>query len=116
MRQAQEVLDNMYFGLRVGKDPRCLITTTPRPLRCFKALLARDGQDVIVTRSSSFANRDNLAPAFFSQITAKYAGTRLGRQELEAELLTDTPGALWHLERIEELRVRVAPQPLDGQS
>jgi predicted phage terminase large subunit-like protein len=113
MRQAQEVLDNMYFGLRVGRDPRCLITTTPRPLKCFKALLARDGQDVIVTRSSSFANRDNLAPAFFSQITAKYAGTRLGRQELEAELLTDTPGALWHLERIEELRVRVAPQPLE---
>jgi predicted phage terminase large subunit-like protein len=113
MRQAQEVLDNMYFGLRVGRDPRCLITTTPRPLKCFKALLARDGQDVIVTRSSSFANRENLAPAFFSQITAKYAGTRLGRQELEAELLTDTPGALWHMERIEELRVRVAPQPLE---
>lgn len=113
MRQAQEVLDNMYFGLRVGKDPRCLITTTPRPIKCFKALLARDGQDVVVTRSSSFANRDNLAPAFFSQITAKYAGTRLGRQELEAELLTDTPGALWHLDAIEELRVRVAPQPLE---
>jgi len=113
MRQAQEVLDNMYFGLRVGKDPRCLITTTPRPLKCFKALLARNGQDVIVTRSSSFANRDNLAAAFFSQITAKYAGTRLGRQELEAELLTDTPGALWHLDRIEELRVRVAPQPFE---
>jgi predicted phage terminase large subunit-like protein len=112
MRQAQEVLDNANFGLRVGKDPRCLITTTPRPLKCFKALLARDGQDVVVTRSSSFANRENLAPAFFSQITAKYAGTRLGRQELEAELLTDTPGALWHLERIEELRVRAAPQPL----
>jgi phage terminase large subunit-like protein len=113
MRQAQQVLDNMYFGLRVGKDPRCLITTTPRPLKCFKALLARDGHEVIVTRSSSFANRENLAPAFFSQITAKYAGTRLGRQELEAELLTDTPGALWHMERIEELRVRVAPQPLE---
>lgn len=113
MRQGQEVLDNMYFGLRVGKDPRVLITTTPRPLKCFKALLARDGQDVIVTRSSSFANRENLAPAFFSQITAKYAGTRLGRQELEAELLTDTPGALWHLDRIEELRVRAAPQPLE---
>ena len=112
MRQAQEVLDNMYFGLRVGKDPRCLITTTPRPLKCFKALLARDGQDVVVTRSSSFANRENLAPAFFSQIVTKYAGTRLGRQELEAELLTDTPGALWHLERIEELRVHAAPQPL----
>jgi predicted phage terminase large subunit-like protein len=113
MRLAQDVLDNSNFGLRVGKDPRCLITTTPRPLKCFKTLLARDGQDVIVTRSSSFANRDNLAPAFFSQITAKYAGTRLGRQELEAELLTDVPGALWHLDRLEELRVRVAPQPFE---
>lgn len=113
MRTAQDVLDNMYFGLRVGKDPRCLITTTPRPIKCFKALLARDGQDVVVTRSSSFANRDNLAPAFFSQITAKYSGTRLGLQELEAQLLTDVPGALWHQERIEELRVRVAPQPFE---
>jgi phage terminase large subunit-like protein len=113
MRQATEVLDNMYFGLRVGKDPRCLITTTPRPLKCFKALLARDGQDVVVTRSSSYANRENLAPAFFASIVGKYAGTRLGRQELEAELLLDTPGSLWHLERIEELRVRVAPQPLE---
>lgn len=113
MRQAQEVLDNMYFGLRVGRDPRCLITTTPRPLKCFKALLARDGQDVVVTRSSSYANRENLAPAFFASIVGRYAGTRLGRQELEAELLSDTPGALWHLERIEELRVRVAPQPLE---
>jgi phage terminase large subunit-like protein len=113
MRQAQEVLDNAMFGLRLGKDPRCLITTTPRPIKCFKALLAREGQDVVVTRSSSYRNRDNLAPAFFAQITAKYAGTRLGRQELEAELLTDTPGALWHLERIEELRVKRAPQPLE---
>jgi predicted phage terminase large subunit-like protein len=113
MRTAQEVLDNMYFGLRVGKDPRVLITTTPRPIKCFKALLARDGHDVVVTRSSSFANRENLAPSFFASIVSKYAGTRLGRQELEAELLTDVPGALWHLERIEELRVRAAPQPLE---
>jgi predicted phage terminase large subunit-like protein len=113
MRTAVDVLDNMYFGLRVGKDPRCLITTTPRPLKCFKALLARDGQDVRVTRSSSFANQQNLAPSFFRSIVAKYSGTRLGKQELEAELLTDTPGALWHLDRIEELRVRSAPQPLE---
>lgn len=113
MRTAEQVWDNATFGLRVGKDPRALITTTPRPLKVFKALLSRDGQDVVVTRSSSYANRENLAPAFFSQITAKYAGTRLGRQELEAELLTDTPGALWHLERLEELRVRVAPQPFE---
>lgn len=112
MRQAQEVLDNAMFGLRLGKDPRCLITTTPRPIKCFKAILAREGQDVVVTRSSSYANRENLAAAFFAQIVSRYAGTRLGRQEIEAELLTDTPGALWHLERIEQLRVRTAPQLL----
>jgi phage terminase large subunit-like protein len=112
-RQAQDVLDTAMFGLRIGKDPRCLITTTPRPIKCFKALLAREGQDVVVTRSSSYANRDNLAPAFFAQIVSRFAGTRLGRQEIEAELLTDVPGALWSLERIEELRVRVAPQPFE---
>jgi len=115
MRQAQEVLDNAYFGLRVGRDPRCLITTTPRPLKVFKALLSGEtgvAGAVVVTRSSSYANRDNLAPSFFASIVGKYEGTRLGRQELEAELLTDTPGALWRLERIEELRVRTAPQPL----
>jgi predicted phage terminase large subunit-like protein len=111
MRLAQEVLDNAMFGLRLGKEPRCLITTTPRPIKCFKALLAREGQDVVVTRSTSYANRDNLAPAFFAQITSKYAGTRLGRQELEAELLLDTPGSLWQLDRIEELRVNRGPQP-----
>lgn len=109
MRTAQDVLDMATFGLRLGKDPRCLITTTPRPIKTLKALIAREGQDVVITRSSSFANRDNLAPSFFASIVSKYSGTRLGRQELDAEILTDTPGALWQLERIEELRVRQAP-------
>ena len=109
MRLADDVLSNMFFGLRLGKDPRCLITTTPRPIKCFKELLARDGLDVTVTRSSSYANRENLAPTFFAQIVKKYAGTRLGRQEIEAELLTDTPGSLWQLQAIEDLRVRTAP-------
>lgn len=113
MRQAQAVLDNAYMGLRQGKDVRAFVTTTPRPIKPFKALLAREGQDVVVTRSSSYANRENLAPQFFQQIITKYEGTRLGRQEIEAELLTDTPGALWHLEKIEELRVNRAPQPFE---
>ena len=112
MRQAIDVLDNMYMGLRLGNAPKRLITTTPRPIKPFKELLARDGADVRVTRSSSYANRDNLAPAFFKTIVGKYAGIRLGRQELDAELLTDTPGALWHAQRIEELRVKAAPQSL----
>jgi phage terminase large subunit-like protein len=113
MRTAQDVLDNLYFGLRVGKDPRALITTTPRPLKCFRALLARDGEDVVVTRSSSYANRQNLAPSFFASIVGKYEGTRLGRQELEAQLLLDVPGALFDLENLDLTRVERAPSDLE---
>ncbi len=60
-------------------------------------------------RCSTMANAENLAKPFLQRILAQYAGTRLGRQEIDAELLTDTPGALWSLERIEELRVGRAP-------
>jgi len=114
MRTAQQVLENADFGLRMGKNPQMLITTTPRPIKCFKALLARDGQgEVVVTRGSSYRNRENLAPSFFSQIIKKFEGTRLGKQEIDAELLTDTPGALWRSDRIEELRVNRAPEPFE---
>ena len=66
-------------------------------------------EDVVITRGNSYENRDNLAPEFFSHITRKYEGTRLGRQELEAELLDDVPGALWMLGRIDELRRDICP-------
>jgi phage terminase large subunit-like protein len=108
MRQAQEILDMAMFGLRLGKHPHCVITTTPRPLKCIKALLARAGADVAITRGSTYDNRANLAANFFQQVISKHEGTRLGRQEIYAEVLTDTPGALWQLERIEELRVSLA--------
>ena len=97
------------FGLRLGDKPRCAIATTPKPTKILKALLAREGQDLVVSRSSSYENRANLAPSFFEQITKRYEGTRLGRQELLAELLDDTPGALWTRDRIEELRRDAAP-------
>jgi predicted phage terminase large subunit-like protein len=97
------------FGLRVGKDPRCLITTTPKPIKIFKQLIAREGQDVVVTRGSTFANAANLARPFLNQMTERYGGTRLGRQELYAELLTDTVGALWSLDTLEATRVRSVP-------
>lgn len=109
MRSAQEVLDMAMMGLRLGKDPRCLITTTPRPIKPFKALVARAGQDVVITRCSTMANAENLARPFLSQILQQYQGTRLGRQELNAELLLDVPGALWTLAMIEETRVNEAP-------
>ena len=97
------------FGLRLGEKPRCAIATTPKPTKILKALLAREGQDVVVSRSSSYDNRANLAPSFFEQIVRKYEGTRLGRQELQAELLDDTPGTLWQRHKLEELRRDAAP-------
>jgi phage terminase large subunit-like protein len=81
MRLAQDVLDMAYMGLRLGRDPRALVTTTPRPIKPFKDLLAKESTgEVVVTRSSTFANKDNLAKPFLNKILAKYEGTRLGRQ------------------------------------
>ena len=72
-------------------------------------MLAREDGDVVVTRGSTYENRANLAPGFFDQVIRKYEGTRLGRQELNAELLDDTPGALWSHSIIDAARVSAAP-------
>lgn len=89
--------DQAMLGLRLGNDPRAVATTTPRPVRAVRELLAQEASGrVHVTRGSTYANRENLAPAFFDQIITKYEGTRLGRQELGGEYLDDTPGALWN--------------------
>lgn len=101
--------DMLQFGLRLGLHPRWLVTTTPKPTKLLKALLARVGEDVVLTRDSTFANQENLAPTFIKAIRERYENTRLGRQELEAELLSDTPGALWTLDMIEGARVKSAP-------
>ena len=105
-----ESWDMLRFGLRMGKDPRCVIATTPKPVKLLKALLARNGADVIVTRGSTYENRVNLAQTFFDNIIDKYEGTRLGRQELLAELLTDVPNALWQRDNLDKLRVSKAPE------
>ena len=93
---------NLQFGLRLGKKPRQVVTTTPRPIKLLRELIA--SPDTVVTRGSTYDNRDNLAPSFFSQIVKRYEGTRLGRQELNAEILDDVQGALWTREMIEEGR------------
>jgi len=95
--------DQLQFGLRLGHDPRSIVTTTPRPTDLIKALVI--DEDTVVTRGSTFDNAANLAAAFLKGIRRKYEGTRLGQQELYAELLEDTPGALWTLSQIERLRV-----------
>ncbi len=108
-RNLKDTWSNLQFGLRLGKHPRQVVTTTPKPIKLLKELVKRDGQDVRVTRGSTYDNRDNLAPTFFSQIVRQYEKTRLGRQELMAEILEDTPGALWSRELLEEGRREKVP-------
>lgn len=104
----QEAWDQAKFGLRLGQRPQAVITTTPRPVRNVTQLL--DDKATHVTRGTTYDNRDNLAPTFFDEIVKRYEGTRLGRQELNAELLTDTPGALWTREMISHVLPSQRPQ------
>jgi predicted phage terminase large subunit-like protein len=87
--------DMLMFGLRLGERPRWLFTSTPKPIKLLRELLAREGKDVVITRGTTFDNAANLAPSFLESIKARYAGTRLGRQELNAEVLLDVQGSLW---------------------
>jgi phage terminase large subunit-like protein len=106
-----EAYQNLLFGLRLGCDPRCVITSTPRPTKLIREIIAQT--TTVQTQSSTYANRYNLAPAFLERIIADYEGTRLGRQEIHGELLADVPGALWGHERLDELRVKKAPDDLE---
>src|SRR5208282_3601646 len=102
-----EAWDMLMFGLRLGDDPRVVVTTTPKPIKIIRELIA--DPTPVITRGSTYYNRANLAPAFLQQIVRKYEGTRLGRQELNAEILDDVPGALWSRGIIEAARARTAP-------
>ena len=96
--------NNLMLGLRIGQDPRCLMTTTPKPIRLMRQLIERP--TTITTTDTTYANLDNLAPSFRSQVLTAYEGTRIGRQELHGEMLTDVEGALWSLEQIDRLRAQ----------
>jgi len=101
-----ETLAMLRFGLRLGEDPRLVVTTTPRPIRALKTLIAEPG--VAVTRAGTAANADNLAPAFLSTLEALYGGTRLAAQELDGVIVEDEGG----LFRAEDLaRCRGAAPP-----
>jgi phage terminase large subunit-like protein len=100
-----EAYDMLMFGLRLGTNPRAIVTTTPRPTTVVRELLKGEGKSVAVTRGSTFDNAVNLASTFLDKIVTKYEGTRLGRQELYAEVLDDVPGALWNRTIIEQVRV-----------
>ena len=101
---AQEAWDQLQFGMRTGKNPQACITTTPRPTMLLKSIIADSG--TVITRGSTFDNSTNLAPKFLEVIRRKYEGTRLGRQELEAEMLEDMEGALWKRSVIDALRLQ----------
>lgn len=110
-RYMQETWDQTQFGLRLGTDPKCLVTTTPRPMPLIKKLVA--DPDTYVTKGSTFDNSGNLAKPFLKQIEDRYGGTRLGRQELEGEILGDIPGALWTRSNIDDNRIKEAPADLE---
>ncbi len=105
-----EALDQAVFGLRLGDRPQAIITTTPRPTKIIRELLANPL--TLATRGSTYDNIANLAPGFVTRIIRKYEGTRLGRQELDAELLLDTPGALWTRAMIEAAYLKEAQAPM----
>ncbi|HEV2653237.1 MAG TPA: terminase family protein, partial [Rhizomicrobium sp.] len=107
----QGALDMILMALRLGDDPRMAITTTPRAIKAVKDLLA--SRDVVVAKSTSRDNAGNLAPGFVEAMERRYGGSRLGRQELDAELIEDNDAAIWRRAWIEEARQREAPPDLD---
>jgi len=102
--------DQLWFGLRLGDDPRVVITTTPRNTEVIRELLQRKYRDVRLTHGRTADNAAHLAPRVMEQLMERYAGTRLGRQELDAELLDDAENALWQREVIDRWRVQNAPE------
>jgi len=107
-RYARETWDQLQFALRLGDDPRVLVTTTPRPIELIKSIVSGGEGRVKVTSGRTADNFLNLAPAFVDKLTKKYGGTRLGRQELEAEILGDLPGALWSMTTLDTYRKKTA--------
>jgi predicted phage terminase large subunit-like protein len=109
-RYADAVFDQAMFGLRLGENPRWIATTTPRPIALLRRLMNQSG--VVTTRGKSADNLRNISPSFQRNVIDRYRGTRLGRQELDAEILEDIPGALWSRRSLDEARVATAPDLL----
>jgi predicted phage terminase large subunit-like protein len=107
-RYPQESWDMLQFGLRLGSPPQVVITTTPRPLGLLKRLIS--DPHPIVTRAATWRNEVNLASEFITEMQRRYRGTRLGRQELEAEIIADDPDALFRRDWIEAKRISEAPE------
>ncbi len=115
-KYAQDAWDNLMLGLRIGDNPQVVISTTPRPIRLIKDLVADERSEknpegqVAITRGHTLDNRANLSPAFLRMVLRKYEGTRLGRQELAGEILDDNPDALWQRDLIDDHRLSKYPE------
>ena len=107
-KKGQEAWDQLQFALRLGNDPRVCVTTTPKNVDVLKRVLA--SPSTVTTHAPTEANAANLAGSFLEEVRARYAGTRLGRQELDGVLLADAEGALWTSAMLEGLRVDKAPE------
>ncbi len=103
-KHAEETFDMLQFGLRLGNDPRQLVTTTPRPVPILKRLIA--DADTRLVRMSTHDNAGNMAPGFIAALESRYGGTRLGRQELDGELIEDREDALWKRADLEAITHR----------
>lgn len=103
----EQVWANLLFGLRLGTHPQICATTTPAPVPWMKELVA--SPDTRLVNPSTYDNLDNLAPVYRKIILSKYEGTRLGKQEIHGELLSDVEGSLWKYAIIEQERVSKAP-------
>ena len=99
--------DNLTFALRLGRRPRSVVTTTPKSIELVRSLPNRPG--VQVTRGSTYENQDNLPPAYFNQLIEQYDGTRIGQQEIYAELIDEDEDAIWKREWIEKARLSSHP-------
>ncbi|WP_420003007.1 DNA-packaging protein [Arenibacterium sp. LLYu02] len=107
-KRGQEAWDMLQFALRLGQAPRVCVTTTPRNSALLRRLL--DSPSTVMTHSPTEANRANLARSFLTEVRARYAGTRLSRQELDGVMLSDVEGALWTSAMLEALHLREAPK------
>lgn len=102
-----DAFDMLLMGVRLGNDPRIAISTTPRPTKLIKSLLK--DPTCVVTRGTTYENRANLAPKWFSDLITRYEGTTLGRQELQGDVVDAIDGALWKRADIDNVRVKSPP-------
>jgi len=107
-KRAEEAWDMLQFGLRLGTQPQVCVTTTPRNLGLLRDLLGRES--TVVTHAPTDANRANLAQGFLEEVQRRYAGTRLGRQELDGVMLADAEGALWSAGVLSACQVAEVPK------